>query len=354
MLRPAKCISGFVIPADVDDLNLLGVNDICSVSGQGSLRVSAGFEVSVAPNPLAAVNLPLNAGKVEVKAGTMAGISASFTIGGRYQVRVRRTAKDVIELSICKARGTTFTTDLSASAGVVAKWGERDLLKSLLGAISTDPNDEATRKLYEQGGLSPNEIDTLLGATKDGLDHTLRASLDLALSRITDDQVAFQYEIRPGQLDARASATVHRTLEGDLSELTAMETGAEGSTIAPGVKLISSVLTRMRNNQTVLKLNLFGLVNFVSVAELIRRCVVVKDPDTGYITIADSATGNRINAQVEPMRRQEALRKAMLESLMMTATYRVSNTIEMLPGCPATTSISWPTPPPGGLCWRSS
>jgi hypothetical protein len=32
---------------------------------------------------------------------------------------------------------------------------------------------------------------------------------------------------------------------------------------------------------------------------------------------------------VEPLRRQEALRKAMFESLMMTATYRVSNTIEM-------------------------
>jgi hypothetical protein len=317
-----KMISGFVIPADVDDLNLLALNDVSTVSGQGTLTVSAAFNVSAIPNPLASVALPLNAGKIDVKAGAMAGITGSFSIRGSYQVRVRRTSYDVVELSICKARGTTLSVDLSASAGVVAKWGDTDLLKSLLAAISTNPNDDATKKLFADGGLSPDEIGTLTQAIKDGLDHTLRASLDLELSKIADDQAAFQYEIRPAQLDVKSSAAVHKALEGDLADLTAMEN-------APGVKQISSVLTAVRNSQTVLKLNLFGLVNFISVAELIRKCVVVKDPNTGYLTIADSATANRINAQVEPLRRQEALRKAMFESLMMTATYRVSNTIEM-------------------------
>jgi hypothetical protein len=90
---------------------------------------------------------------------------------------------------------------------------------------------------------------------------------------------------------------------------------------------LSSVLTIVRKKQVVLKLNLLGLVNFISVSELIRKCVVVKDPGTGFLTIADSVTGNRINAVVEPLRRSEALRKTMFESLMLTATYRVSNTI---------------------------
>jgi len=324
-----ESISGFVIPADVDDLKLLAVNDVCTVSGQGSLKISGGFKVSAAPNPLASVDLPLNAGKLQVKTGAMAGISASFTITGSYQVRARRTSADTIELSFCKEQGTTLKTDLLASAGVSVKVGDTDLLKSLLGAISTNPKDDATNKLFEDGGLSKNEIATLTGAIKDGLDHSLQASLDLALSRITDDQAAFQYEVQLGQLDATGSAAIHRALEGDLSSLTALETGTEGATLAPGVKLISSVLTTVRNQGTTLKLNLLGLVNFISVSDLIRKCVVVKDPGTGEVTIADSATGNRINAEVHDMDRRKALRKAMFESLMLTATYRVSNVIGM-------------------------
>jgi hypothetical protein len=324
-----KMLSGYVIPADVDDLKLLGIDDICSVSGQGSLTISGGFTVAATPNPLASVDLPLNAGKVEVKTGLMAGISASFTITGSYQVRVRRTSEDAIELSFYKQRGTTLKTDLSASAGVSVKVGDTDLLKSLLGAISTDPNDDATKKLFADGGLTQDEIATLTGAIKDSLDHSFQASLDLALSQITDDQAAFQYEIRPALLNAATSAALHQALDADLSGLTALELDTQGTQLAPGVKLLSSVLTTVRKKQIVLKLNLLGLVNFISVAELIRKCVVVKDPGTGFLTIADSATGNRINAEVEPMRRSEALRKTMFDSLMLTATYRVSNTVQM-------------------------
>lgn len=324
-----QMISGFVIPADIDDLNRLGVNDVCTVSGQGNLKISAGFNVSVAPNPLASVSLPLNAGTLDVKTGAMAGISASFSIAGSYQVRVRRTSADTIELGFYKEQGTTLKTDLTASAGVSAKAAGADLLPALLGAISKDPNDDATRKLFQDGGLTQGEIATLTGAIKDSLDHSLQASIDLALSSMTDDQAAFQYEIRPAQLDADSSAAVHRTLEADLSGLTALETGNPGAVIAPGVKLLSSVLTTVRKQQTTLKVNLFGLVNFISLSDLIRKCVVVEDPGTGYLTIADSATGDRINAEVEPMRRAEALRKATFESLMLTATYRVSTTVSM-------------------------
>lgn len=214
-------ISGFVIPADVDDLKLLALNDICTVSGQGSLKISGAFNVSLTPNPLASVDLPLNAGKLEVKAGAMAGISASYTIAGSYQIRTRRTSADAVELSFYKEQGSTLKIDISASAGISAAVGDTDLLKSFLGAISTNPNDDATKKLFGDGGLTKDEIASLTGAIKDGLDHSLQASIDLALSRITDDQAAFQYEIRTAQLDAASSTAVHRALEGDLSVLTA-------------------------------------------------------------------------------------------------------------------------------------
>src|SRR6185369_8552861 len=226
-----KTLSGYIIPADVDDLKLLGLNDVCSVSGQGSLTVSGGFTVSAVPNPLASVDLPLNAGKVEVKTGVMAGIQASFTITGSYQVRVRRTSEDAIELSFYKQRGTTLKTDLSASAGVSVTFRDTDLFKSLLGAISTNPNDDDTKKLFEEGGLTKDEIATLTGAIKDSLDHSFQASLDLALSQITDDQAAFQYEIRPALLNTTASAALHQALDADLSGLTALELATEGAAL---------------------------------------------------------------------------------------------------------------------------
>ncbi len=161
-----KTISGYVIPAEVEDLKLLGMNDVCTASGQGSVKILGGFSVSVAPNPLASVDLPLNAGKLEVKDGVMAGISSAFTITGSYQIRARRTAADTIELSFNKQQGTSLKTDLSVSGGITVKVGDTDLLKSLLGAISTNPNDDATKKLFEDGGLSKNEIatDKLKGA----------------------------------------------------------------------------------------------------------------------------------------------------------------------------------------------
>jgi len=89
------------------------------------------------------------------------------------------------------------------------------------------------------------------------------------------------------------------------------------------------VLTSTQKKETKLTLNLFGLVNFLSLSDLVRKCVVVKDPDSGDLTIADSTTGTRINAETMPERRRDALHKAMFESLMLTATYRVGKAIAM-------------------------
>ena len=286
-----RTISGFVIPADIDDLRLLDLNDVATVAGQGSLEISAKFQVSAVPNPLASVDLPLNAGTFAVKSGVVAGIAASFTIAGSWQMRVRRTAAEVIELSFYKEKGTASKTNLSVSAGVSAKAGDADLLKELLGAISTDPNDDATKKLFAAGGLSEEEIDTLTGAIKEGLDHALAASIDLALSQTADHEAAFQYEIRPAQLNEVASEAVHSALRGDLSGLTLLENASDGAVLAPGVKLISSVLTTVHKNQTTFRLNLLGLVNYMSLAELIQKSVVVKDPGTGYLTITDKNDG---------------------------------------------------------------
>jgi hypothetical protein len=317
----------FVIPADLSDLNSLGANDIAAASGHGSLSVSGGVQASVWPNPLASVDLPLGLGAAAVNPGMVAGLTASFTISGSYQMRARRKDADTIELSVLRERGTAWTADFSASAGITVSVGDltADLAPTLLGAISKDPTADA--KLLAD--LEPGEMATLAGAIKGGLDHSLRASLDRILSTMTDDQAAFQYEIQPALLSAEGDAAVRKALRGDLSLLTAMENGAEGAELAPGVKMLNSVLSETRKRGVELKINLLGILNYVTVSELIRNSEIVHDPVSGDVTIKETVTGNRITALTDPLARNEALRKVLFDSLLATTSYRAGKAVTL-------------------------
>jgi hypothetical protein len=324
----AQTLSSYVIPADVSDLSALNINDIATVSGKGSLKLSGGVTVTVSQNPLASVDLPLGAGTIAVKAGATAGLSASFTISGSYQVRTRRKDANTIELSFLRESGTTFTAGLSASEGITANLGDTDLIPVVLGAISTDPMGD--QKLLAD--LQPAEIETLRATIKNGLNHSLQASLDVVLSAMTDDQAAFQYEIQPKQLSPKTSVAVHKALAGDLSQLTALEDEMQdGGILAPGLKMLNSLLSETRERGITLKFNLLGILNYLTVAELIRHSEVLTDEVTGNITIKETVTGSRITAIVEPLARHEALRKAMFDSVLITTTYRAGKAIA-LPG----------------------
>jgi hypothetical protein len=319
-------LSSYVIPADLSDLANLKINDIATVSGSGSLKVSGGIKVTASPNPLASVNLPLGAGAVAVKAGVTAGLSASFTISGSYQIRTCRIDADTIELSFLRESGTTLKADVSASAGITAKLGDTDLISTVLGAISTDPAGD--KKLLAD--LRPAEVKTFHDAIKGGLDHSLQASLDVILSAATDDQATFQYEIKSAQLSPEANLAVHKALDGDLSLLTLMEENIQaGGILAPGVRMLNSVLSKTRDRGVTLKINLLGILNYLTVSELIRKSEIIKDDVSGDVTIKETVTGNSITAMVEPMARNEALRKAIFDSLLATTTYRAGNAVAL-------------------------
>jgi hypothetical protein len=319
-----QTLSSYVIPADISDLDGLSINDIATVSGQGSLKVSGGVTVAASPNPLASVDLPLAAGTIAVKAGVTAGLSASFTLSGSYQVRVCRKDTDTIELSFFGESGTALKAEFSSDAGIAAKLGDTDLVAAVLGAISTDPAGD--KKLLAD--LRPAEIATLRDAIKGGLDHSLRASLDAVLSAVTDDRAAFQYEIQPARLSPEARPAVHKALNGDLSLLTAMEEDMQnGGILAPGVRMLNSVLAETRKLGVTLKINLLGILNYLTVSELIRHSETLTDAVTGDVTIKETVTGNSITAVVEPMARNEALRKAMFDSVLATTSYRAGKAV---------------------------
>ncbi|MBV9768612.1 MAG: hypothetical protein JOZ32_03490 [Bryobacterales bacterium] len=325
----AQAISNYVIPTSLADLKQLRQDDICTASGTGSITVSGEVQVTATPNPLASVNLPLNAGTITVQEGAMAGLTFSFMIKGSYQMRVRRLDSNTIELSFLKQSGTTLKTDLTGSAGVSVKKSDtgKDLIGSMLGAI--DPKTDNSQLL--QGGLTAEEAQTLSDAIKSSIDHSLQASFDATLAQVTDDQAVFQYHIDLDAVerDPVASEAVQRALKGDLSYLTALEAGIKADgTIAAGVKVISTVFSTSVAKGVTFKINLLGLLNVLSLSDLIRGSKIIPDPVTGDLTIADSVTGTQIQAIVEPPKREEMLRKAMFESLVVTAAYKASGAIE--------------------------
>ena len=312
-----QMLSGFAIAASVADLGLLQAGDVCTVSGQGSLKLTGGFEIATLVNPLASVKLPLNAGSIDVKDGVMAGVSAAVTISGAYQIRASGLAGGTVGLRFLKQKGATLRTDFTASASASVKAGGVDLLSALLSAIGKSGSDP---KLLQ--GLSEAEARTFNAALQEGVDHALQASLDVALATAAEDDALFEYEIQPGALDSASTGAMNHALHGDLTALTELASPA-------GVTLRNSVLTRMRSHGVTLKVNLLGIVNLISLSKLIGKCEILSDAASGTVTIKETAQSEHIGAITDPYNRQEALRKAIFESVLATTTYRASGVVAM-------------------------
>jgi hypothetical protein len=89
------------------------------------------------------------------------------------------------------------------------------------------------------------------------------------------------------------------------------------------------VLSEARKHGAMLKINLIGILNYLTVSELIRNSETLTDNITGDITIKETVTGNRILALVEPMARYEALRKVIFNSVLATTTYRAGKAVAL-------------------------
>jgi hypothetical protein len=312
-----QMFSGFVIAGSVDDLKMLRAGDICTASGQGNLTLSGAFDIAAPVNPLASVKLPLNAGSIDVQDGLMAGVSASITISGAYRIQASGLAGGAVGLRFQKQKDVSMQADLTVTASASVTFRGTDLLSALLGAIG---GSSADPKVLD--GLTDAEKQTFNAALQDGVNHSLQASLDLALSAMAEDEAIFEYEIQPEALDGVSTGAVNRALHGDLTALTELASPT-------GVTLRSSVLTRVRSKGVALKVNLLGIVNLISVSNLISRCEILSDAVSGSVTIKETASSERISAISDPYARQEALRKALFESVLVTTTYRASGAVAM-------------------------
>ena len=317
-----EVISNYVIPADLDDLKQLRPNDACTVSGKGKLTVSGSVNLAAAVNPLASIQIPLMAAPVQVQSGVTLTVGASYAILGGYQIRVRRTGANTVELGFFKQAGQQWTVDVAVAAGVEADHGGKDLLVKLLQSISKTP--QADIKTLTQGGLTTDEIQKINDAIAAGIARSLKASLDLELSLLQSHEAAFLYEVDLGKLESKGGAAVNLALDGDLSALYALEMGATSATLAPGIRLVRSRFSEIQQKSTSLKVNLLGILNVSSLSQLIQQSDFVYDPATGDLTISVTTENRQIGAFTD----RGKIRKAHYDSVLVTTVYRASGIVE--------------------------
>ncbi len=324
----SEVLSSFTLPADVADLNAMQTGDISTVSGNGSFKISGDVSVSASPNPLASPSLPLVNQAISLNAAATVDVSASFQLSGSYQIRARKLAPNSVELGYYRKKGTQWSVSVTASAGVGATFGKTEWLAKLMAGLTGKPEADLVQLI--NGGLTDGEIKQIQDAIAASIDHSLKASLDLELSNANTNEAAFLYRIDTSALDAASLAAVHGALDGDLSQLTMLETNANGDgVIAAGVTMLRSSLKNVRDRKSSLKINLIGLLNFSSVFELIQKSEVVFEPISGDLTIHETVSGTHIGILTLPAA-QDKLRKINFDSLLMTTAYRASRAVSAM------------------------
>lgn len=315
----------FSIPGDFSDLQQLPEHTISSLSGSGTLTLQVEAELRTVPNPLAVPGLPPAIPEIALKPGASIGATASFRIGGAYEIRVRKLSSTTVRLGYYKKDESEFTVGVEAKAGVSFGIGRSDFIGSILTAISGNPKADAEE--LERAGLSTEHIEEIQNAIRRGVERSVEAGLNVELSALRAGEAAFLYDIDlniAGGSD-RARRGINKALDGDLSLLTE----AEQPGALDGVTLLRSVWKASRERGLTLRLNLLGILNAASLSKLLVEGTVVTDHLTGEVTITDQVTGKRLRAlMVNFGQNQEKIRRVFFEAMIATVAYRASDVLK--------------------------
>lgn len=314
-----EVLTAITIPGDLADIKAMQPGDVVSVSGAGEIRASASFDLAVALNPLATPTLGLKQiGSLGIKVGASFTVGAGFGIRGSYQIRVARLDNDRVSVGYYRMRGKQFELDLTASAGVGVSLGERDLIE-LLASISSAPKADVVSLV--ESGLSNEQIETINSAIAASINRSLSVSLAASFSSASENSAVFEYEFALNELESDGVQALNFALDGNISSLTERRQDQ----LPKGVTIIESAWVTFRKKATSWRINLLGIVNILKVTELIRTGKVMFDPETGDLLITDTITANKISINTRPFAADsQKLRKVLMQSMILTAAYRVS------------------------------
>jgi hypothetical protein len=310
-----------VVPGNVLDVRQMNEGDIGSVSGSGSLSVSASFDVAKAFNPLAIATVPLKQiGTVKLDTGASLSVGASIGIRGRYQVRIYKLAGEIVRLGFYKMSGSQFQFDVKASIAASLAVGKKEMLATLMGMLGA-PKADVTELV--DAGLSDEQIDELKAAIEASLNRSIAISLAGSFAVQSETSSVFEYEFDLNNLGTDGVDALNRALQADLSPLT-----SRSSTDMPhGIRMLSSELAEVTKKSVTWKVNFLGLVNVLRVSELVRTGMALFNAESGELVVTDSVSAKKLSIVTFPMAADpKKLHKMMMQSLVITAAYRAAGT----------------------------
>ena len=122
-------------------------------------------------------------------------IGAEWTASGEFELRLSKPAAATLQLAFYRRRGRSLSVTAKAIAGVEATFRGKDLLATLMRAISPDP--EADLNALIDGGLDDAAIGAIQQAIAASLDRSLSLSAQLQVSALREDAGAVRLRHRP-------------------------------------------------------------------------------------------------------------------------------------------------------------
>jgi hypothetical protein len=310
--------SSAVFPSDADDLGRLAVGAFVSVAGEGELTISGEATLSSSANLLATPGLPI-VGTIALTHGASVSVGAQWTVSGEFEMRVSRADARTLHVAFYRRRGRSLSVSAKASAGLTASIRGRDMLATLMRAISSDPETDLLTLV--NAGLEDDSILAIQDAIQASIDRSLTVSAQLQVSALREDEAVFAYEVDIDRLDDAGKAALGEALHGRLAKIGEAPAGG-------AIRMVSSAARQLRERKTSWKINLLGILNVASFVELVREGTVLFDPVSGALTAADKVSARRIRVKEMPLASDaEKLRKLLFESLMITAAYRASRAL---------------------------
>jgi hypothetical protein len=315
-----RTIQEAVFPGDLPDLRELPVGAFASVAGEGKLSFSGSVSLSSSANLLASPKLPL-VGTAALTHGATVNVDGAWTINGNFELRVSRPDAHHVRLLFYRRKGRSLSVTATAMAGLSATVRDRELLSTLMKAISKDPETDLIALV--DAGLRDDTILAIQRAVEESINRSLTLSTQFQMSALGENEALFDYEVDLTRVGNDDEALLSDALHG---RLTAIDRRAADP--ASPVRVLSSALRQLNQRKTRWRINLLGILNFASFVDLVREGTVMFDAASGALTATDKATAMRIQVTSRPLESDsEKLRRVLFESVMVTAAYQASRAL---------------------------
>ena len=319
-----EALQNYIIPVSPDDLGALGIGDVATLEGTGSLQLSGQVNLLTSVNPLATVTAAALPVTLKIQECAKIDVKASCTITGGFQIRIERIDAQTVRMGFYRKRGTDLSVQVEPAVGITAGVGGADFISTVLGAIGPSPFPPGSQ--LKQAGLTEEKQQLIVSALKAGIQRRLELSITEELHAKSSEEAAFLYEINLNELEADGRAAIQDALKLNLGSL-----WKAPESFPRGIREIQNILTSVRTHGHTLKINVLGMYNYTSINDLALKGRVLTDPASGEVLITDDANATRVSGAVNFLADSDKLRKVLAQSFLITAAYRCSGLIAHAP-----------------------